>query len=118
MRGIFEKSKKSLILKILDKQSKVFSETSIELNKNNNIKEIKKEQSKVKEIILTTDSVKNTYATTSMFILECLKYFRENNIQINTQDFMTLFSFMKEYEDEFVHMKYDEKLKKGEINKK
>ena len=118
MRGIFEKSKKSLILKILDKQSKVFSETSIELNKNNNIKEIKKEQSKVKEIILTTDSVKNTYATTSMFILECLKYFRENNIQINTQDFMTLFSFMKEYEDEKVILKYNEETKIGEIIKK
>jgi hypothetical protein len=53
-----------------------------------------------------------------MFILECLKYFRENNIQINTQDFMTLFSFMKEYEDEKVILKYSEETKLGEIIRK
>lgn len=51
-------------------------------------------------------------------MLECLNFFKNNNIKIDTENFMTMFSFMKEYEDEFVHMKYDEKLKKGEINRK
>ena len=121
MRGIFEKSKKPLVLKVFDRQSKDSLETLDKAKENNlsfkkeeSTKESQKNQRK-SEVI---NSNSNMYATTSMFILECLKYFRENNIQINTQDFMTLFSFMKEYEDEKVILKYSEETKLGEIIRK
>ena len=121
MRGIFEKSKKPLVLKVFDRQSKDSLETLDKAKENNLsfkkeelIKESQKNQRKSEMI----NSNSNMYATTSMFILECLKYFRENNIQINTQDFMTLFSFMKEYEDEKVILKYSEETKLGEIIRK
>ena len=121
MRGIFEKSKKPLVLKVFDRQSKDSLETLDKAKENNlsfkkeeSIKESQKNQRKSEMI----NSNSNMYATTSMFILECLKYFRENNIQINTQDFMTLFSFMKEYEDEKVILKYSEETKLGEIIRK
>ena len=121
MRGIFEKSKKPLVLKVFDRQPKDSLETLDKAKENNlsfkkeeSIKESQKNQRKSEMI----NSNSNMYATTSMFILECLKYFRENNIQINTQDFMTLFSFMKEYEDEKVILKYSEETKLGEIIRK
>ena len=90
MRSIFEKSKKPLILKEF-KDSLVVS------------------------VIINNPKI---YQSLSSFMLECLNFFKNNNIKIDTENFMTMFSFMKEYEDEFVHMKYDEKLKKGEINRK
>lgn len=90
MRSIFEKSKKPLILK-------EFKESLVVPVVSNNPK---------------------VYQSLSSFMLECLNFFKSNNIKIDTENFMTMFSFMKEYEDEFVHMKYDEKIKKGEINRK
>ena len=108
-------------MKVFDRQPKDSLETLDKAKENNlsfkkeeSTKESQKNQRK-SEVI---NSNSNMYATTSMFILECLKYFRENNIQINTQDFMTLFSFMKEYEDEKVILKYSEETKLGEIIRK
>ena len=91
MKNIFEKSKKSLILKELKEKS---------------------------AITIDAKDDKKTYQSLSSFILDCLNFFKVNGIKIDNENFMTMFSFMKEYEDEFVHMKYDESTKKGEINKK
>lgn len=91
MKSIFEKSKKSLILK-----------------------EFRERQT----ITLDSGDDKKTYQSLSSFILECLNFFKVNEIKIDNENFMTMFSFMKEYEDEFVQMKYDEISKKGEIFKK
>lgn len=117
MRGIFEKSKKSFVLKIFDKY-KVATEKFEKIEKENVVIKKKNAKKSLEKTILVDErenANKNTYATSSVFILECLKYFRENSISINAQDFMTLFSFMKEYEDETVIMKYSEDTKIGEI---
>lgn len=89
MRSIFEKSKKSLILK--------------EYAKNDFVKTV--ETSKV-------------YPSLSAFILECLNYFKINNFPMDSENFMKMFSFMRVYEDDIVLMKYNEETKLGEIIKK
>ena len=122
MRGIFEKSKKPLILKTFSKHrlsGRIFNDTtknieSITLESTSIISEKTEE---IKEIN-TSSHNKKTYETISVFMMECLKYFRENTLNINHQDFMTLFTFMKVYEDSFVKMSYDETTKIGEIIKK
>jgi len=91
MRGIFEKSKKSLILREL----KAKEQTTIEIQED-----------------------KKSYSSLSSFVLECLNFFKTNEIKIDKENFMTMFSFMKEYEDEHVKMRYNEAIKTGEIHKK
>ena len=88
MRGIFEKSKKSLILK---EYGGLF-EKNIEASK--------------------------IYPSLSVFMLECLNYFKINNFPMDSENFMKMFSFMKVYEDDIVLMKYNEDTKLGEIIKK
>ena len=90
MRGIFEKSKKSLILRELKNSENIVTETVID---------------------------KKVYQSLSSFILECLNFFKVNGIKIDNENFMTMFSFMKEYEDEFVVMKYNEINKEGKIER-
>ena len=89
-KNIFNKSKKSLILK-----------------EYMNVNEVENES-----------YTKKNYQSFSKFILECLNFFKSNNQKIDSENFMTMLSFMKEYEDEFVFMKYDESTKQGEIKKK
>ena len=88
MRGIFEKSKKSLILK----------EYSSSFEKN-------VETAKV-------------YPSLSVFMLECLNYFKVNKFAMDSENFMKMFSFMKIYEDDIILMRYSEETKVGEIIKK
>lgn len=91
MRGIFEKSKKSLILK---------------------------EMKEKEQVTIDIQEDKKSYPSLSSFVLECLNFFKTNGIKIDTENFMTMFSFMKEYEDEFVVMKYTEANKEGKIERK
>ena len=95
MRGIFEKSKKSLILK-----------------------ELKMTEELPNELLNEKIIDKKTYQSLSSFILECLNFFKINGIKIDNENFMAMFSFMKEYEDEFVVMKYIEANKEGKIERK
>lgn len=88
MRNIFEKSKKSLILKVFSS----YFEKNIETSK--------------------------VYPSLSVFILECLNYFKLNKFPMDSENFMTMFSFMKIYEDDILLMKYNEETKVGEIIKK
>lgn len=88
MRGIFEKSKKSLILK---EYSSSF-EKSVETSK--------------------------VYPSLSVFMLECLNYFKVNKFSMDSENFMKMFSFMKIYEDDIILMRYSEETKVGEIIKK
>ena len=88
MRGIFEKSKKSLILK---EYSSSF-EKSVETSK--------------------------VYPSLSVFMLECLNYFKVNKFAMDSENFMKMFSFMKIYEDDIILMRYSEETKVGEIIKK
>lgn len=88
MRGIFEKSKKSLILK----------EYSSSFEKN-----------------IETAKV---YPSLSVFMLECLNYFKVNKFAMDSENFMKMFSFMKIYEDDIILMRYSEETKVGEIIKK
>ena len=88
MRGIFEKSKKSLILK----------EYSSSFEKN-----------------IETAKV---YPSLSVFMLECLNYFKVNKFSMDSENFIKMFSFMKIYEDDIILMRYSEETKVGEIIKK
>lgn len=88
MRGIFEKSKKSLILK---EYSRSF-EKNVETAK--------------------------VYPSLSVFMLECLNYFKVNKFSMDSENFMKMFSFMKIYEDDIILMRYSEETKVGEIIKK
>lgn len=88
MRGIFEKSKKALILKEYSGNSEKTIETS------------------------------KTYPSLSAFILECLNYFKANRFAMDSENFMKMFSFMKVYEDDIILMRYDEEKRVGEIIKK
>ncbi len=123
MRGIFEKSKKPLILKTFSKHrlsGRIFNDTTKDIIESITLESTSIISEKTEEIkeINTSSHDKKTYETISVFMMECLKYFRENTLNINHQDFMTLFTFMKVYEDSFVKMSYDEATKIGEIIKK
>ena len=113
LRGIFEKSKKSFILKVMqdyefmDKENFVEEPIPIELN------EVEKKQE-----LIGNEGIKGYYPTVTNFLLVALTYIQDNNLNINPKAFMTLFDFMKTYEDDFVKITYDENTKTGEIIKK
>lgn len=89
MRGIFEKSKKSLIVRYIN-------ENEIEHKVEN------------KEIV-------DEYISVSKFIVEVYKLSKEKNINFDFENIMPVFSFMKVYEDEFMKIEYEENTKIGKI---
>lgn len=62
--------------------------------------------------------VKEEYSTLSKFMLEVITFIKENGLSINIESFVTLFNLLKEYDDEFVCIRYDEESKIGIIKKK
>lgn len=104
MIGIFEKAKKSLILEELKSYKK---------------DEIVKEE--IKEEIINSDSifiVKENFASVSAFMVKAVSYINSENIKVDIQAFMTVFTMLKEYEDEKIYIKYYEDTKIGEIRKR
>lgn len=72
----------------------------------------------VAEEPVKTEVTERGYPSISAFSIEILKVFREKEIEINPQDFMTVFSIMKEYEDDFIKVNFDEETKIGKIELK
>lgn len=105
MAGIFEKTKKALILEEL-KTYKVIEDEE----KNINEARLQKEE-------LNLD-IKETFASVSAFMVKAVTYINSENIKLDIQAFMTVFTMLKEYEDEKIHIKYNEDSKIGEIRKK
>lgn len=104
MIGIFEKAKKSLILEELKSYKKY---------------EIVKEE--IKEEIINSDRafiIKENFASVSAFMVKAVSYINSENIKVDIQAFMTVFTMLKEYEDEKIYIKYFEDTKIGEIRKR
>lgn len=91
MRAIFEKSKKSLIVKYM----------------NENEVEVKHE--------MDSTEIVAEYISVSKFIVEVYKLSKEKNINFDFENIMPVFSFMKVYEDEFIKIQYDENTRIGKI---
>ena len=91
MRVIFEKSKKSLIVKYMN-------ENEVEVNHKIDDTEIVAE-----------------YISVSKFIVEVYKLSKEKNINFDFENIMPIFSFMKVYEDEFMKIEYNENTRIGRI---
>ena len=91
MRAIFEKSKKSLIVKYMN-------ENEVEVNHKIDDTEIVAE-----------------YISVSKFIVEVYKLSKEKNISFDFENIMPIFSFMKVYEDEFMKIEYNENTRIGRI---
>jgi len=113
MRGIFEKSKKSFVLKIMSNDNR-FEIKETKEEKNSNIVEISTPDEKIENSLIERD----TYPTVTNFLLVALTFIQDNKLDINPKAFMTLFDFTKSYEDNFVKITYDEDTKIGEIIKK
>lgn len=109
MRGIFEKSKKSHILKIFNEYEIPKIETMIDIKK---IVEIKSEE-KNSNVILS-----GTFLTVSSFMLKVITFIKVEKLDIDTESFVTLFNLIKEFEDEKIKVSYSEVTKIGEIIKK
>lgn len=106
MVGIFEKTKKSLILE--------------ELKSYKNDEVVKKEV-KIQEETLKNDPaliIKENFASVSAFMVKAVSYINSENIKVDIQAFMTVFTMLKEYEDEKIYIKYYEDTKIGEIRKR
>lgn len=94
-RGIFNKSKKSFILRI-------FKDTSIE-----EVKELKEEkEDQIMEI--NSPSISN-------FCVICLKHCKEKGIDFDLENILPVFTMLKEYEDNYLKLSYSDVEKKGVI---
>ncbi len=114
MRSIFEKSKKPLILKIMNEYNfnKPAEKIAIEESK-----EEVKEKKQVKKIEVAENS-KKEYASFSHFLLDVKKFVTENNIEIDLPEVISIFKLLGEYEDFNIKFIYNEISKIGEIIKK
>lgn len=92
MRGIFEKSKKGLIVDYINKN------------------ELEIEKSPIGEKIIV-----NEYVSKSKFLVEVLKISKERNIEFDIKNVAPVFNELYEYEDEFIIINYDEITKIGKI---
>ncbi len=95
MRSIFEKSKKSLIVKYINE---------------NEINEVTEEVlPKAKKEIVAE------YVTVTKFLLEVSKIMKENEINFDLEDVVTIFKIYGEFEDEALSISYNNETKIGRI---
>ena len=106
MKGIFEKSKKPLILK---------SMTDYNLDKPSEKIEVVEEKV---EIVEKTESLSKEYASFSHFILEISNFVETNKITIDLPKVIQVFKLLGEYEDFTIKLTFNEVTKIGEIIKK
>ena len=121
-RGIFEKAKKSIILKVMgtyDLSSVNIEGILVEEEQQveNQIKEVKEEKTPelVPELLNKTSDV---YASSTHFLLSVTKFAKENNITIDLGEVAPIFKLFGEYEDFNIRFTYNEATKVGEILKK
>ena len=113
MRNIFEKSKKSMILKIMSeykipKGTIPTEETLIEKEI-----EIQMPLDEKKEIL---SEIVGEYVSVTEFMLKVREIMRLENLEINFKDLVEVFKLFGEYEDKFIKISYDESTKQGIIN--
>ena len=108
IRGIFEKSKKALILKVFND----YREKKIEGIKNQEVKKDTNKKSKESDIL------KNKYDSMTHFMLVVNEYAIENGIEIDLYKIAPVFKAFMEYEDKNIKIKYNNETNIGEIVKK
>jgi hypothetical protein len=115
MRNIFEKSKKSMILKIMSeykipKGTIPTEEPLIEMEKEIEIQKPLDEKKEVsKEIV-------GEYVSVTEFMVTVSKVAKEKSIAIDFEHLVPIFKLFGEYEDKFIKIIYDEGSKQGIIN--
>lgn len=113
MKGIFEKSKKPLILKVMgdynfDKPTKKIEVVEVE-----EFPKIEKV-----EIVEKLESISKEYASFSHFILEFSSFVEIHKISIDLPKVIQVFKLLGEYEDFTIKLTFNEVTKIGEIIKK
>ena len=96
MKGIFEKSKKGLIVQYMNENESIIEYLE---------KENKKESNKFT----------NEYISVTKFILEVSKIAKENNIEFNIDEVAPIFKNFGEFEDENIKIEYNLETKLGII---
>lgn len=97
MRGIFEKSKKALIVKYIN-ENEVIEETP---------------RAPIGEKL--ENEIINEYVSKSKFLVEVLKIAKDRNIEFDIKNVAPVFNELYEYEDEEISINYDETTKIGKI---
>lgn len=118
MRGIFNKSKKSLILKIFSTYENL--ETIVNepvISEDISQAEEEKKTTKTQSHLLDA-SESSEYASFSHFLLAVKKFVEEHNISIELPEVISIFKLLGEYEDFSIKFTYDETTKVGKIIKK
>lgn len=110
MQGIFKKSKKALILKMMNNYNLEKPTEGIEAKKLPKIENV--------EIVDKTESFSKEYASFSHFILEISNFVEANKISIDLPKVIQVFKLLGEYEDFTIKLTFNEATKIGEIIKK
>lgn len=94
MRGIFEKSKKSLIVDYINKY------------------EVKIEK---EEVLIETNEIVNEYISITKFLLEVSQIMKEKELKFDLENVATIFKIFGEFEDETIKIEYNVESKIGKI---
>jgi len=114
MKGIFEKSKRPLILKTMSDYNFEKSKEKVEVLET---KELSKQVKKI-EVVEKADKIIKEYASFSHFLLDVKKFVSDSNIEIDLPEVISIFKLLGEYEDFNIKFSYNETTKIGEIIKK
>ncbi len=117
IRGIFEKTKKSYILKTMDKYNSQEGESVESSIKNLEVKEFIEEP----KIILqksndNSNEIVGEYISIPEFMVTVSKVAKEKNISIDFEHLVPIFKLFGEYEDKFIKITYSNSTKQGIIS--
>lgn len=113
IKNIFEKGKKTYILKAMERYDKEETRPMENEGENNHITEEIKVQT-----IEKTDSLNEIigeYVSIPEFMVTVSKIAKENEIEIDFTHLVPIFKLFSEYEDKFLKISYNEISKKGII---
>ena len=117
MKGIFEKSKKSLILKIMATYEPKTTLKKVEVIE---VKEDHKKAEKIKAKKETTKEsskeITGDYVSVTDFIVEVSKIAKEKGIDFDLINVVPVFKLFGEYENKDIKITYNEGTKQGSIN--
>ncbi len=109
MRGIFEKSKKSLIVKYINENEI----SNAEIEKVTLIEEIS--NTEIEKTPLAENEIVAEYVTITKFLLEVSRIMKNKNVKIDLEDVATILKIYGEVEDETMKISYDVESKIGII---
>ena len=113
-KGIFEKAKKSLILKTMS----VYQVPEKNKLENLAVEFEEKVIEKISEPISIETKQSNQYDSMSHFLVAVTKFVKENSIVLDLSDVIPVFKLLYEYEDKSIKITYNENSKIGDIIKK